>query len=143
MARSSPIPAGGSRKNAPHAFLRERARTETDPALSVVGSLVSAIAAASPGTRVSAIAAAHGISTRTMQRLFAAYVGVGPKWVLQRYRLHEAIEQLHAGPRVDWTRFALDLGYYDHAHFLRDFRALVGRSPAQYERETARLAHAA
>jgi AraC-like DNA-binding protein len=67
-----------------------------------------------------------------MQRLFSDYVGVGPQWVLKRYRLHDAVEQIDRRGDVDWTRFALDLGYYDHAHFNRDFRALVGRTPAQY-----------
>lgn len=66
-------------------------------------------------------------------RLFAAYVGIGPKWVLPRYRLHEAVEQLQAQNEVDWSPLALELGYYDQAHFARDFRSLVGRTPAQYD----------
>src|SRR3954470_17512689 len=37
-----------------------------------------------------------------------------------------------------WTELALDLGYYDHAHFIRDFRLVVGRSPAEYAAEAAR-----
>jgi AraC-like DNA-binding protein len=82
------------------------------------------------------VAARHHISPRTMQRLFADYVGIGPKWVMQRYRLHDAVEQLDRRRRQDWTRFALDLGYYDQAHFLRDFRSLVGRTPAEYGLET-------
>lgn len=126
-----------------HRFLRERLPTEGDPRRELTEAVVADMLSAAPGERVADVAGRHHVSERTLQRLFSTYVGIGPKWVLQRYRLHEAIEQLHAGPRVDWTRFALDLGYYDHAHFLRDFRALVGRSPAQYERETARLAHAA
>ena len=52
-----------------------------------------------------------------------AGAGTGAGWVA------------HAGPDTDWARFALGLGYYDQAHFVRDFRALVGRTPAQYERE--------
>jgi AraC-like DNA-binding protein len=36
-----------------------------------------------------------------------------------------------------WTELALDLGYYDHAHFIRDFRRVVGRSPAAYAAEAA------
>jgi AraC-like DNA-binding protein len=119
------------------AFLRERLSEAAlaDPNLSLVRELTASMARAQPGTRVSEIAAEHDVSVRTVQRLFSAYVGVGPKWVLQRYRLHEALEQLHAGAATDWGRFALDLGYYDQAHFVRDFRALVGRTPNEYARE--------
>ena len=46
------------------------------------------------------------------------------------------VEALDRRRRQDWTRFALDLGYYDHAHFLRDFRSLVGVSSAEYESQT-------
>ena len=41
---------------------------------------------------------------------------------------------------MPWTTLALELGYYDHAHFIRDFRLVVGRSPAGYGSEM-RLAH--
>ena len=93
-----------------------------------------------PGSSVEEIARRHAVSTRTLQRLFRRHVGVGPKWVLRRYRLQEAAEQLAAGERSDWTRLALDLGYFDHAHFIRDFRAVVGRSPSEYEAMCAALA---
>jgi AraC-like DNA-binding protein len=120
-----------------HAFLRARlpAAAADDPDVRLVRQLTDSMATAPPGARVADIAASHGVSVRTSQRLFAEYVGVGPKWVLQRYRLHEALAQLHAGADTDWARFALGLGYYDQAHFVRDFRALVGRAPVQYERE--------
>ncbi|MEV7681713.1 helix-turn-helix domain-containing protein [Streptomyces sp. NPDC088341] len=43
--------------------------------------------------RVAQLAEAEGVSTRSLQRLFATYVGVGPKWVILRYRIHEALER--------------------------------------------------
>lgn len=119
------------------AFLRARLAVDAaaDPDLALVRQLATAMATAAPGAKVADIACAHNVSVRTVQRLFSEYVGVGPKWVLQRYRLHEALAQLHAGADTDWSRFALGLGYYDQAHFIRDFRALVGRTPARYARE--------
>jgi AraC-like DNA-binding protein len=114
------------------AFLRAR-MPAPDPEVDVVQAVVVDMLAVDPGTSVQEIARRHAVSTRTLQRLFRRHVGVGPKWVLRRYRLQEAAEQLAAGERSDWTRLALDLGYFDHAHFIRDFRAVVGRSPAEYE----------
>jgi AraC-like DNA-binding protein len=75
------------------------------------------------------------LGKRMLQRLFNEYVGVGPKWVINRYRLHEAIERLAGDPPKDWTQLALELGYFDQAHFIRDFKALVGRPPAAYVRQ--------
>ena len=60
---------------------------------------------------------------------------MSPKWVIRRYRLHEALERVNAGHRVDWAALAAELGYFDQAHFIRDFKALVGRTPAEYGRE--------
>ncbi len=78
----------------------------------------------------------YGLNKRMLQRLFARYVGVSPKWVIQRYRLHEAAEQLATGESVSQTELALNLGYSDQAHFIRDFKAIVGVSPAAYARAT-------
>ncbi len=88
-------------------------------------------------TTVEGVVAQTGLGKRALQRLFNEYVGVGPKWVINRFRLHEALDRLAAGQPVDWSRLALDLGYFDQAHFIRDFRKLIGRTPAAYARETA------
>lgn len=90
-----------------------------------------------PDARVEDIAAIHYLAPRTLQRLLRRYVGVSPKWVLKRLRIHQAAEQLATSSPRDWTEVALQLGYYDHAHFIRDFRLIVGRSPARYAAEAA------
>ena len=74
----------------------------------------------------------YEIDMRTLQRLFARYVGVRPKWVIQRHRLHEAAEQLAASATISQSELALSLGYSDQAHFVRDFKSIVGVSPAVY-----------
>ena len=51
-----------------------------------------------------------------------------------RYRLHEAVERMTSGEAVDLPRLALDLGYFDQAHFIKDFKAMVGRAPGEYAR---------
>lgn len=69
---------------------------------------------------------------RTRQRLFSLYVGVSPKWVIKRFRLHEAAAQLASGKVTDWPTIALELGYFDQAHFIKDFNRMVRSSPAEY-----------
>ncbi|MCF3961058.1 helix-turn-helix domain-containing protein [Streptomyces fuscigenes] len=88
--------------------------------------------------RVDLLAAAAGLSPRSLQRLFGAYVGVGPKWVVLRYRIHEALERAEAEGApgaVDWPALAAELGYSDQAHLVRDFTATVGVPPTAYARQ--------
>lgn len=74
-------------------------------------------------------AAAVGLDLRTLQRHFQRYVGATPKWVIQRYRLHEAAAQLGGASPPSLASLASALGYADQAHFARDFKAMVGVSP--------------
>jgi AraC-like DNA-binding protein len=82
--------------------------------------------------RVDDFARAEGLSVRALQRLFSAYVGVGPKWIILRYRIHEALEHAETSHEVDWAALAADLGYADQAHLVRDFTATVGVPPTAY-----------
>ena len=111
-------------------FLRARER-EDDDTVDRMSDLVYAVAEDRGILKVEDLAARAGTTTRTLQRLFAKYVGASPKWVIQRYRLHEAAEQLASGD-VKQTDLALRLGYSDQAHFIRDFKSMVGTSPAAY-----------
>jgi len=88
-------------------------------------------------TRVEWLAERAGMSVRALQQLFSDYVGVSPKWVIRRYRLHEAADRLAGGEAVDLARLAHSLGYYDQAHLTRDFQRLVGQSPHAYRRQQA------
>jgi len=76
--------------------------------------------------------------SRQLQRIFSEYVGIGPKWVIQRYRLLDAADRVASGKVVDWASLALDLGFADQAHFIRDFKKLVGCAPAAYARKLER-----
>lgn len=73
-----------------------------------------------------------GVPLRMLQRLFRRYVGVGPKWVLQRLRLHDAVALIDAGEASDLADLAALLGWYDQAHFSRDFADVVGMTPGAY-----------
>lgn len=105
-----------------------------DPNAARVADIVARAATDRGITTAEALAECCGLGLRALQRLFNDYVGASPKWVINRYRLHEAIERLALGTAVDWAELALSLGYYDQAHFNRDFRKLVGRSPGEFAR---------
>src|SRR5271163_1005689 len=84
------------------------------------------------------LAGRSGIGKRSLQWVFSEYVGVSPKWVIRRYRLHELVERLNSGEELNWADIALELGYFDQAHLINDFRSIVGRSPACYQELVAK-----
>jgi AraC-like DNA-binding protein len=102
------------------------------PKTAMVGELVAKVAADRSLVSVEALVTLSGLGKRQLQRLFNEYVGVSPKWVINRYRLHEAMAQLQSGQPIVWAELALELGYFDQSHFIRDFRRLLGCTPAEY-----------
>ncbi|MFC7447716.1 helix-turn-helix domain-containing protein [Rhodococcus daqingensis] len=114
----------------------EAIRPQPDPYIETVAALMERIEN-DPGIhRVDEVAALAGVSVRSLQRMFTEYVGIGPKWVIQRHRLLDAAEQAHGGRPVVWAELADRLGYSDQAHLIRAFTAAVGTPPATYARQT-------
>ncbi|WP_327109498.1 helix-turn-helix domain-containing protein [Nonomuraea glycinis] len=107
-------------------------KPQPDPLTEEVVALVALAESDISMTRVDELAARSGRSVRSLQRLFRDYVGIGPKWVIRRFRLHEAAERVYQG--LDLATLATELGYTDQAHLTRDFTAAVGMTPAAYAR---------
>ena len=59
-------------------------------------------------------------------------MGTSPKAVLARYRVQDAAAAIDAGEVDDLADLATTLGWFDQAHFSRDFRAVVGMTPSAY-----------
>ncbi|WP_166355941.1 helix-turn-helix domain-containing protein [Phytoactinopolyspora limicola] len=112
-------------------FLRNRL-PPADQGYQLVLDMVATMLGSRTITKVSQVAELHGCSIRSVQRLFQRYVGVGPKWVIRRYRLHDAAEMLAADDTIDATTMAVELGWFDQAHFIRDFNHVVGMTPGEY-----------
>jgi AraC-like DNA-binding protein len=115
------------------AYLLAIAPAELDPATAQAIALVDQIRHDRGILRVSQFARRHEMTVRQLQRLFAERVGVSPKWVILRYRIHEALERAQSSD-VDWAALAVELGYSDQAHLVRDFTATIGLSPTAYRR---------
>ena len=75
-----------------------------------------------------------GLSVKAFSARFAAHVGVTPKLYARIDRFRGVLAQVASGRAVSWTQLALDLGYYDQSHFVRDFRAFTGLAPTEYDR---------
>lgn len=110
---------------------------ESDPRADEIAALVEEAEHDRSMVRADALAERAGVSLRTLQREFATYVGIGPKWVLQRFRLLDAAAAARSGDAVDWAELATALGFSDQAHLVRRFTEVVGTPPATYAREVA------
>lgn len=105
-----------------------------DPEAELARRVVAAAAIENGPVNVAELCARAGIGERSLQRLFGNYVGVSPKWVIQRYRLQEAMAHLARPDSPDLAGLAQALGFFDQAHLTRDFARLVGHSPMAYWR---------
>jgi AraC-like DNA-binding protein len=118
-------------------FLRELT-PQPDEQVELVSRIVQAVIDDRDMLKVEDMVEQFGIGKRTLQRLFSRYVGVSPKWVIQRYRLQEAADVMAKGTIPDWATLCQNLGYYDQAHFIKDFKAMIGKSPEEYRKEIGR-----
>ena len=82
-------------------------------------------------TQVGDICDRYAISERSLQRLIRRRVGLSPKWLIQRARLHRASAALRGSPPT-FAEVAARLGYADQAHFTRDFRRVTGMTPTEF-----------
>jgi AraC-like DNA-binding protein len=112
-------------------------RPAADPVAGQVAELTALITRDQGLYRVAQLAEVSGLPERRLQRMFADYVGVSPKWVMRRARLHEAALRAEAGgpAAVNWAALAAELGYSDQAHLTRDFTATIGVPPTRYAAE--------
>lgn len=81
---------------------------------------------------VSDLADAAGVSERQVERLFARHLGIPPKMVGRIVRFQGALRSLMADPGCPLGEIAAGAGYYDQAHFIRDFRLFSGGVPRGY-----------
>lgn len=83
------------------------------------------------GRTVQAVREELGISAARFIRTFTAHVGLTPKRYQRVARLASAARAL-SRPRRDLAAVAAACGYYDQAHLVHEFRALVGTTPSAY-----------
>lgn len=102
-----------------------------DATVDLINRIIASISAEDAPT-VRSLAHAFGISERSLQACFRTYVGVGLKWVMLRARLQKAAALAVQLASPNWAAVAADLGYTDQAHFVNDFRKIIGMPPAQY-----------
>jgi AraC-like DNA-binding protein len=76
-------------------------------------------------------AKALAVSPRHLRRMVSEHVGIGPAEYVRLARFIGAMHRM-AKPGGTLTQVAYEAGYYDQAHFCRDFRSFAGMTPQEY-----------
>lgn len=97
----------------------------------MVNEIVTFVETRSEVTRVAQVCEAFDVSERSLQRLVHRRLGLTPKWLIQRRRLHDAVARLRARTTT-LANVAAELGYADEPHFIRDFSRATGMTPGRF-----------
>lgn len=84
--------------------------------------------------RITELAESCNLSPRQLQREFRNSIGFSPKALARLIRFEEIRKRLMFDPEQSLTDLAQESGYADQAHFIRDFKALTGRTPGEFAR---------
>jgi AraC-like DNA-binding protein len=110
-------------------FLMTRPRLSADRQAGVAATM--AAIEDNPSVRMADIHNRVGISAKRLIALFRDEVGLSPKAYARVRRLQAALRLLGAGA-VGGAQVAAEIGYFDQAHFVRDFASFTGMTPTQY-----------
>jgi len=112
--------------------LRSRLAEALPPGLDLVQRTGGRLAASGGAVPVGVLADAAGVSGNHLATQFKSHVGVTPKRVARIYRFARLILSVDARRPVDWAELAQTAGYFDQAHFSREFKDFTGHTPTEY-----------
>jgi AraC-like DNA-binding protein len=122
--------------------LIERHIGPADFGLHTVAGLVRLAGISTHPMSVRSLAAMSGLSARRVQMIFRDDVGLSPKQLLRINRLQRVLALAQSVDPPSWAQIAVQTGYFDQAHLLRDAREIAGATPLQLLRMPGELTHA-
>lgn len=73
-----------------------------------------------------------GVTQKHLITLFKKYVGLSPKMFSRIYKFQKVLQLIEQQKKIDWSMLAYECGYFDQAHFIREFRDFSGINPVAY-----------
>ncbi len=73
-------------------------------------------------------------SPKTLERYFSSYIGKTPKQIIQLIRFQQVMNELTSTKPLSLTEYAYANGFFDQAHFIRDFKKYSGYTPGEMVR---------
>ena len=112
--------------------LRARLTVAPSRGLNLVRLTGERLAASHGAVPIAALTDAAGVSGTHLAMQFKSHVGVTPKRVARIYRFARLILSVDPLHPVDWSAVAHTAGYFDQAHFTREFKDFTGHTPTEY-----------
>jgi methylphosphotriester-DNA--protein-cysteine methyltransferase len=73
-----------------------------------------------------------GITQKHLITQFEKVVGLRPKTFARVCKFQKVVNMIEAQSEIDWSTIAYDGGYYDQAHFIKEFQNFSGLNPTAY-----------
>jgi AraC-like DNA-binding protein len=89
--------------------------------------------------RVAELADYCQVSVRQLERGFRKVIGTSPKVFARTLRFERAQRRLMFHPDAELTDLAYECGYFDQAHFIKDFKAFAGKTPSEYAQQMRQM----
>ncbi|MBO6830035.1 helix-turn-helix domain-containing protein [Allomuricauda sp.] len=106
---------------------------EVDPRLPYALDLLSS----GHSISIDALSESLCISNRGLQKLFKKHIGMSPSYYRKIIRFNKAVRLLSMNSESSLTQISYACGYFDQAHFIKDFREFGGLSPSEFLRYKA------
>jgi len=116
--------------NAVNQFLSNKSRRTPSK---VTSQIIAKIRQQKGNIQVQDLEKFSGYTTRTIQRMFKNDIGLTPKGFSRAIRCQSAIYTINHGNDLVFSDCALDLGFSDQSHFLKEFKKLVNITPQEYQ----------
>lgn len=113
-------------------FVRRRVRAVSRDPDPLVEDVLSRVQRTGGRVRVRDVAHDVGRSARAFERRVLQAVGLRPKTIARIVRVQRVAGLKRAAPRTPWAALALQCGYADQAHLVRDFKRIAGVTPARF-----------
>jgi AraC-like DNA-binding protein len=112
-------------------FLINRLQT-TEVKDRITQSGIDALMQSNGQLNVNELAGQLNINRRQLERKFSSAVGLSPKQLSKFIRLQATLKMMNEKKFTSLTSLAYENGYYDQAHFIKDFKEFTGISPKQF-----------
>lgn len=103
--------------------------------ISLVESICRYAGPGGDGPDIEQLALQHGVSARYIQKLFLDCIGVTPKRFFNIRRFNKSLNLVRKA-QESLTSIAYECGYYDQAHFIKEFKAFSGVTPSRFLQPT-------